>query len=436
MNTRLLIYSALMPVYLLGSIPVWSADHEPALPARILLVNAEVITAHQVRMDGNELAITADDGTPSRWPWKEIARIDFRSETKAAFDVLPLPQHEIWLTNGDRIAAFVKEIQDEKLQIGWVEQTNWQAEPIPLESVEVAVLKAPTSSFARASFRRRIQSLRDTAARKDDVALLSNGDELPGEFIELGPEQATLMRSKESVQVPRFRMAALVFNEELLVAPQAAKQRWRVVTNDGSAFTVRELRTVSGEKELPVKLEFLLMTGTRLVVPIQDILTIEFAPDSLQWLDDLPLESHAWHPWLPATVQGSSASKINLLTRQTSRNRLTGIHEGFDETAFWSLSMSPEEVLTWRLANGAYQLSGRVHVSGVTTLSAAAKASIEQNGETLWGSQELNLENKLETFQLDLIGTAEEKLTFRAKSGPAGDQGMQLIWSNVSLRVK
>ncbi len=436
MNTRLLIFRALIPVYLLGSIPVWSADQQTASPARIQLVNAQVITAHQVRMDENELAITADDGTPSRWPWKEIARIDFRFETKAAFDGLPVPQHEIWLTNGDRIAAFVKEIQDEKLQIGWVEQTNWQAEPIPLESVEVAVLKAPTSSFARASFRRRIQSLRETAARKDDVALLSNGDEFPGEFIELGAEQATLMRLKESVQVPRFRMAALVFNEELLVVPQPAKQRWRVVTNDGSAFTVRELRTVDGENGLPEKLEFLLMTGTRLVVPMQDILTIEFAPDSLQWLDDLPLESHAWHPWLPATLQGSSTTKNILLTRQTSRNRLTGIHEGFDETAFWSLNMSPEEEVTWRLAKGEYQLSGRVRVSGATTLSAAAKASIEQNGKTLWGSQEMNLQNKSEAFQLDLIVTEEEKLTFRAKSGPAGDQGMQLIWSDVSLRVK
>lgn len=425
-----------MPVYLLGSIPVWSADHEPGLPARIQLVSAQVMTAQRVQMDGNELVITADDGTPSRWPWKEISRIDFRSDAKAAFDGLPVPQHEIWLTNGDRIAAFVKEIQNEKLQIGWVEQTDWQAEPIPLESVEVAVLKAPTSSFARGSFRRRIQSLRVTAARKDDVALLSNGDELPGEFIELGPEQATLMRSKESVQVPRFRMAAIVFNEELLVAPQAAWQRWRVVTNDGSAFTVRELRTVSGEKESHVKLEFLLMTGTRLVVPLQDILTIEFASDSLQWLDDLPLESQVWNPWLPAIVQDSSTSRINLLTRQTSRNRLTGIYEGFDQTAFWSLSMSPEAEVTWRLAEGGYQLSGRVQVSGATTLSAAARASIKLDGKTLWGSQELNLGNKSETFQLDLTVPTEEKLTFRAMSGRAGDQGIQLIWSDVSLRVK
>ncbi|MBA4030350.1 MAG: hypothetical protein C0478_05590 [Planctomyces sp.] len=413
---------------------------------RIQLKNLEEITASEVWITPEGVSIRRSEPNPEtnrvvNWPWSEVVRVE-QTRVDLEHEPKPLPRQEIWLTSGDRLAASARTIVDDQLNIGWVEQNERKATPIPLETVAVVVFDAPLNLFARKTLREKIARIETGSSQTNDTALLNNQDELTGEFQTLDASQIHFLRKGERVSAPRFRIAAVAINRELLVFPRPVPRKWRVTTTDGSFFTATEFKVVdvAGDKNRQAdpasengknagpRIEFLLLTGNRLTIPQSDLATIEYGTPEVRWLDDLPLKSREHLPWLATTLPASLPLEPEIVT-----GPLLGLVETLAITAPWTLSAKPRSLVTWELPAGRHTLIGRATLSGATTHSAAAIGRIRHNDGTLWESPSLTLDHPAATFQVEINNRATGRLSLEAVAGPVGNQGAEIQWSEVVL---
>ena len=152
----------------------------------------------------------------------EVLSLQFEAQAEAA---VALPVLEF--ANGDRIRAEIVETSDDHLNVRWHD----------------AVLRVPIEVLRGVIFRRHDVNdgsiellLRDRGP--NDIVLLSNGDRLAGQFLNLGGSDLKIDVEGREVLAPRERIAAIFFSPELTIAADIAGLRQ--IVHDGTGWLTVE----------------------------------------------------------------------------------------------------------------------------------------------------------------------------------------------------
>ena len=146
----------------------------------------------------------------------------------------------VTLTNGDRLAVDIVQMQDEKL----ICQTATGDDlVIPIEYVRAFALQYPRSAKQCMTLINTFAAHRAT----DDIFLLQNGDRISGELLNLTANEATLQTGKNEFKAPRSGVRAVAMNVDLAAEFRLPDVYFILLLTDGSSISVSTLHLVEDQ---------------------------------------------------------------------------------------------------------------------------------------------------------------------------------------------
>ena len=286
-------------------------------------------------------------------------------------------------------------------------------------------LTVPLSALAAVWFTERAAARAATPAgrralaekRRQDVALLANGDTLQGTVVGLdvaGPLRLDVGGSE--VAVPRERLQALLLNTDLARAPKPRGPYRQLVLRNGARLNVRTAVLSGGE-----------VTGTTLFgaavrVPLAELAAVNVYQGKAVYLSDLAPRRYEHTPFLGANwpfAADRSVTGQDLRLAGGTYDRGLGLHS--------------QSRLTYTLPAGAKRFEALVGLDEQTGRSGGVRVQVLADGRALLDpAPELGAADPPRPLRLDLPPGARE-LTVVVEFGRGGDVQDHVDWADARV---
>lgn len=239
--------------------------------------------------------------------------------------VLAAGEPLLLLANGDLFVAEAASSNEEAIQATWARLAGLPKLQIPLEAVRALVFQRPANPRDDAHLFNRLFGY----AEPRDLLLLTNGDQLVGQFESLTEKQLTF-EAGQKVSLDRAGLLAVAFNAELASLPPLAEEGALISLTDGSRFHASKLKLAARDR-----LEVKLATGPALQVPLLAIESMRFLRGCAVWLSELAPQEYKFEPFLGLTwplVRDRSVVGGPLRLRGVDYPRGLGMHSRSEVT--------------------------------------------------------------------------------------------------------
>jgi hypothetical protein len=199
----------------------------------------------------------------------------------------------VLLTNGDVLCSHVTQIADDQLTCEWTARTRPVRLELPLELVRSVVLSHPPGAEAADAFRRLWRESRPAADR-----LLTVDDRIvEGELVGMTGGQIELRTSLGTLQSDTESVRAVVMNAGWLADPPEPGPYTLARLANGSRLSLRSL-----ELRDDSTFEGVSTCGFRVVIPQEDVVTLQPLGDRVMALSDLVPADYRFTPYLSQSM--------------------------------------------------------------------------------------------------------------------------------------
>lgn len=262
---------------LLGLLAFAATDGYSAEPqVQLTDLKGQVHSGELTELNEGALRLGSKPGTS--WKRSDVLRLDWPRRPSGLLEDSP----QLLLANGDRLGILPVEINEESLSGTWHQFPAWSEIQVPLETLRGGILLSPRGLLERA---RSLARLRDQQ-EKQDLFYLVNGDRLPGQLESLQKNAFQLQTNVGMSTLAVETVKSFGMNPELTSFPAAKTPQSLLFLEDGSQITINDFKLVN-DSELQCQAAF----GADLVVPIEQIVSLQFLGGAIEFLSDLePVE--------------------------------------------------------------------------------------------------------------------------------------------------
>lgn len=378
---------------------------------RVTVLDADGRTTSGTLQTWSSETLSVRDTETQSWKWRDIVRL--------RFDDRPVPAEArgsaIWLANGDRLVAKVREIADEQLTADWPRFPDSPALMLPLESVRGVVVSLPQ---ARDVCDQMSAWLLDRNAARDEVRLL-NGDSVSGEFASWQAGRVALTSGTNDVTLAENEVRLVGFNTELLSASLAKELSWQLSLNDGSQLTLSAAKSrLDGGT-----LKGTLTNGAACEVPWAAVCEVRVLRGRAVWLSEVTPTESQYTPFLPnarrwpARANRSAAGgPLRLGGREFSNG----------------IGMHSRSVVTYELPPNTRFFTTVVGLDDTTTGEGTVACAVELDGRRAFELPRLTRDAGPQQLpRIDV--SAAKRLTLIVDFGELGDVQDHVNWCDAVL---
>jgi hypothetical protein len=314
---------------------------------------------------------------------------------------------QVLLGNGDRVRAIVRRISEDTLHanselLGDVS--------IPLERVLAVVLNPPGDAAEREQYCRRLIQARS----KEDVVVLSNGDQSSGTIAGVDDKLVRLDTAGGAVEMQRSSVRAIAMSAELTAFPKLAELYAAVVLADGS-----ELAMLDGRLD-GAKFRGRAACGQDVSIPLEQIVALDFRNGRLQYLSDLEPIEYRHTPYLEVeypyerdrTVLGNALSLRGEVHRK-------------------GLGMHSRSEITYRISEEHVRFEAVAGIDDETAGRGSAVFRVLLDGKEAWESPVLTGRSAPQPLSVALDGAS--RLTLVVDFADLGDVQDHADWADARL---
>jgi hypothetical protein len=356
-------------------------------------------------------------GRLTEWTASQLVIRGDVAHTLPAADVwtITFPAHRLrpvegdWLilANGDRVAASVRRVRDNRVDAEWTTaplRPRWSG---PLESVSALVFNLPAAPRLR---RLWLAAIENAPAGADQIQFVT-GERLVGEFTHLEGQQIAMTASFGATQLERQRVRWVRLDRELQSFPDVETPWWCVWLTDGSRITATDCRP--GEN---LDVQLALPLGGSFAVPWHEVARLQRFGREIAPLSRRTPKSTSYTPYLSGertlhrdrNVQGSP-----LVVRGTE--------------AAVGLGMVSAMSATYRIEPQDREFRAQIGIDDAAEGKGSARFRILLDGRATWESDEITGQSPLATCPPVSLKGAKE-LTLQVDFGDAGDVGDYADW--------
>ena len=193
------------------------------------------------------------------------------------------------LDNGDQLVIGPSKMTENNLLTEWAKWPIGPVIQVPLQTIRGILFDVPRNAAARIQI---IRSLID-AQNKNDVLVLTNGNRVPGELINIDFSDLKWEGPVGKTDVPLTSVRAIGFNSDLISFPKTSGQKILLTLTDGSQVTAKRIEMLPGDP-LRVVAEF----GAKLFIPAARLVSLRFLGGRVHYLSDLKPVEYEFTPYL------------------------------------------------------------------------------------------------------------------------------------------
>jgi hypothetical protein len=221
----------------------------------------------------------------------------------------------VLLANGNRIRATAHLATQEALRVH--SELLGRLE-LPLERIQAVTLGSMSDSASRERLEKKLLA----KDRKQDVVVLTNGDEVAGTFMGLDEDLIRMDRPTGATTIPRASVRAIAFSSDLISFPKAKEFHAEMILADGSELGVLEAE-LSG-----MNIRGLAAFGREFSFPLEQLVAMEFRNGRVTYLSDLEPTAYRHTPYLSLSYpyqRDRSATGGNMVLRGQSFRKGLGM---------------------------------------------------------------------------------------------------------------
>jgi hypothetical protein len=193
------------------------------------------------------------------------------------------------LDNGDQLVIGLSKMTENNLLAEWAKWPNGPVIRIPLETIRGILFNVPRNATDRIQL---IRSLIDVQ-NKNDVLILTNGNRVTGELIDIDFSKLKWEGSVGKTDIPLRSVRGIGFNSELISFPKTGGQKILLTLTDGSQITAKHIEMLP-DTPLRVDADF----GATLMIPASRLVSIRFLGGRVQYVSDLKPIAFEFTPYL------------------------------------------------------------------------------------------------------------------------------------------
>lgn len=395
----------------------------PLLPA-VEVSNETELQGLQSRGSGNDFLAIPIEGDPITGslagltkPWRIVLQSGDRVSLDAS-DLIairrkgPLTTGSITgpyivLANGDRIRATAHFASQEMLRVnsellGILE--------IPLERVRGIVL----GTASDAATRDRLDKILNGETRKQDLLVLSNGDESTGTFTGLDDESIKIDRQGGAVTIPRNSVRAISFSPDLISFPKIHEFYAVMILADGTELSVLDAELNGGN--IRGRTAF----GRDFTVRHEQLVACEFRNGRVTYLSDLEAIDFKHTPYLGLTfpfvrdhsILGGSLSLRGQIFRK-------------------GIAMHSRSELSYQLDREFHQFDALTGIDDETAGQGSVVFRVLLDGREAWQSGLVTGQSPAKRVHLDV--SEATRMTLIVEFGSLGDVQDHADWVDARL---
>jgi len=219
---------------------------------------------------------------------KEIAGLKVVSLRRDKTPIVPQSDSEqIFLANGDRLPAAVRELNGDRLRIhGDLGKPGDFS--LPLSTVSMIWIAAPEGVDRPNQFRRRLLS----GKRSRDSIILRNGEVIDGIVNSINGPNLQIESAKKELTVPLTKIALVAFNTDLVRHLQPQGVHGRLLLDNGMRLTlasaVSDGRVITGKS----------FYAGELSIPLNRVVALDWRGGCALYLSDLTPRSYRFRSFL------------------------------------------------------------------------------------------------------------------------------------------
>ena len=369
-----------------------------------------------------ELVTRADEtvtGQLTAWTPQALT-VDSRNVPSTDLFELRFPDHRVrtvegdWLVlaNGDRVAASVRQVQDDVAEAAWTAaplRPNWSG---PLETVSAFVFNFPAAPRIRRDW---LAALEHTPAGHDHLQFIT-GERLQGEFARLEGQQITLSASFGDTQLDRRRVRWLRFDRDLVTTPGIKGVYWLVWLTDGSRLTATDVRP--GEN---IDVELALAVGGTFHIAWHQLARLQRFDDRLVPLSRRTPTATTYTPYLSG--QRTLRRNQNVLGSPI-------VVRGVESAV--GLGMASGMTATYAIEPGDREFRAWVGIDDAAEGQGNARFQVLLDGRLHWESEELTGQSsRVPVPPVPLTGA--KTLTLQVDYAQTGDVGDHADWGDAVI---
>lgn len=372
----------------------FASGEEPREQVRLLSIHGQAYVTTLSAWSREKWEIEQPD--PQEIPTEQVAAVDWFLRPTSAVTRKP----QVLLTNGDRISLSLESWNEEALT-GKGVLAEKEAVRIPLEFVRGVILQPLSDLRELAREMERIEG----HAPGNDLAVLSNGDQILGQILRLEKGTFQFERESANVALEAGQIRSLSLNPELGVTPPDPEGEFAIITlTDGGQLTL------SGWERNGERITGSWLGSIAVELPESAVAGIRPRGARVQSLSELTAESYRFIPFL---ASASVAAKRN-------RNALGGpfVLEGRVIPRGWGLRSRSE--MTFSLGGTSTGFLARLGIDDCAGERGSAVCRVLADGKVLYASPAIRGgEPPVQTPLIDLTGARQ--LTIEIDYGDEAD---------------
>jgi NPCBM/NEW2 domain len=313
----------------------------------------------------------------------------------------------VLLANGDRIRATAHFSTQDALRINSELLGTLE---IPLERIQAILLGSIPDQASRDRLERNLLS----GNRKQDVVVLTNGDETSGTFLGLDEDAVRVQRTSGEVSIERIGVRAVAFSAELISFPKSKTFYAEMILADGSELSVAEVELTGNN--LRGRTAF----GREFVVPLEQLCALEFRNGRVKYLSDLEPIEYQHTPYLSLSYP---YHRDHCVTGGPLSLRGQVFRKG--------LGMHSRSELTYELKSPFRRFEATVGIDDETAGQGSVNFHVLLDGRDAWQSGLITGHSAPKRVQVDT--TQAKRLTLVVDFGSLGDVQDHADWADARL---
>jgi hypothetical protein len=314
--------------------------------------------------------------------------------------------------NGDRVPGNVLTIADDKVRF-LADLGTPQELTVQMSALAAVWITDTAASRAATPAGRKLTAEK----RRQDVALLSNGDTVRGTILGWAADGPLRLDVEgKQVEVPRGRVQGLLLNTELARVVKPRGMYRQLVLANGARLSVRTAE-LAGDA-----LRATTLTGSVVRVPLAAVAGLNACQGAAVYLSDLTPRSYEHTPYFGASWPvgaDRSVAGFDLRIGGGTYDKGIGLHS--------------QSRLTYVLPKGASRFEAVVGLDEVTGRAGGARINVLADGKPLLDpSPELSQADPLRVLRLPVPAGARE-LTLVVDFGRGGDVQDHVNWGDARI---
>lgn len=374
--------------------------------------DVEVVTMSGQTVSGRLTAWTPSRLTVHGESQTSVPTTDVWTVTFPDHLIRPVEGDWLVLANGDRLAASIHRVRDDRADANWTTAPLRNAWSGPLESVSALVFNLPAAPRLR---RQWLAAIENAPAGSDQIQFVT-GDRLQGEFTQLDGQQIAITASFGATQLDRQRVRWVRLDRDLQTFPDVKSPSWRIWLTDGSRITATDCKP--GDN-LNVRLT--LPVGGAFALPWHEIARLQRFAENVVPLSSRAPRAMSYKPYL---------SGERTLRRDCNVLGSPLVVRG--QEAAVGLGMASAMSATYRIEPEDQEFRAQVGLDDSAEGRGSARFRIVLDGRTVWESDEITGQMPLVRCPAVSLAGAKE-LTLLVDYGNSGDVGDHADWCDAVI---